>query len=226
VSDTGPPDVDLAEAGADGPDDETETKGERTRRRILELAIEHFGRKGMRATSVTEITRAVGLTQAASYAYFDSKVELFRAAVDADVESLIGSVMEPLEQTPIDQLLPSVLVFFASKLDEHPLAVRVLRGQEPDAAASLADLPALLEVRRQLARRLHEAQTAGEIRSDVDVEALAVGLQVVLLALLTSLVMGGGAGGPEGTGSGAALPPDDVVLGVLTVFDAVLRPPA
>ena len=46
-------------------DAEPATKGERTRRRLLELAIERFGERGYRATSVSEIARAAGLTQAA-----------------------------------------------------------------------------------------------------------------------------------------------------------------
>ena len=65
------------------------TKGERTRLRLLELAIERFGERGYRATSVSEIARAAGLTQAAAYAYFPSKEALFDAAVDADAAPLV-----------------------------------------------------------------------------------------------------------------------------------------
>lgn len=214
--DTEPVERDDHEAGSAG-----ETKGERTRRRLLEIAIDQFGRKGLRGTSVTEITREAGLTQAASYAYFENKTELFRAAVDADVEELIGSVLGPLEQTPIHELLPSVLVFLASKLEEHPLAVRVMSGQESEGAAQLEDLPAILEVRHQLADRLRVAQAAGEIRGDVDTDRLATGIQIVLLSILTTMMVGGGSSG----GGGTAIQ-EDVVLGVLTVFDALLRPPA
>lgn len=210
---------DRADAAAE--DEDRETKGERTRRRLLELAIDHFGRKGYRATSVTEITREAGLTQAASYAYFENKEALFRAAVDHDAESLVRSVTAPLADTPIRELLPAILVFLASRLDEHPLAVRVMSGQEPEASTQLADLPALLEVRRLLTTRLTQAQEAGEIRTDVAAEPLATGLQVVLLALLTTMMVGRA---PGADASGAS-PPDDVLVGVLTVFDALLRPP-
>jgi AcrR family transcriptional regulator len=202
-------------------DEDRETKGERTRRRLLEIAIDHFGRKGYRATSVTEITREAGLTQAASYAYFENKGALFRAAVDHDAESLVQSVTAPLADTPIRELLPAVLVFLASGLDEHPLAVRVMSGQEPEMSTQLDDLPALLEVRRVLTARLVQAQAAGEIRADVEAEPLATGLQVVLLALLTTMMVGRA----PGVGSAAATPADDVLVGVLTVFDALLRPP-
>ncbi|MDZ7732074.1 MAG: helix-turn-helix domain-containing protein [Acidimicrobiia bacterium] len=66
-----------------------ETKGERTRRRLLEIAVEQFGRRGFRGTSVSEIAREAGLTQAAVYAYFDNKTALFDAAVDADADAII-----------------------------------------------------------------------------------------------------------------------------------------
>src|SRR5690348_16296931 len=68
----------------------TETKGERTRRRLLELAIQRFGERGYRATSVSEIARAAGLTQAAAYAYFPSKEALFDASIDADAAAAIA----------------------------------------------------------------------------------------------------------------------------------------
>lgn len=198
----------------------TETKGERTRRRLLELAVEHFGRNGFRATSVTEITRGAGLTQAASYAYFQSKSDLFRAAVDTDVADLVSSLQGPLQETPIRELLPSMLVLLAGKLDDHPLAVRVLAGQEPDVVAELRSLPALVQVRSQLADRLSIAQLAGDVRDDVDAERLATGLQVVLVALLTSMTIARGT--PEA--SPDPLPEADVIAGVLEVFDALLRP--
>lgn len=199
---------------------EPATKGERTRQRILELAIEHFGRRGFRATSVTEISRSAGLTQAASYAYFPNKSELFRAAVDTDVADLITSLRQPLAETPIRELLPSLLVVLVGQLDHHPLARRVLGGQDPEAVGSLRALPALVQVRVLLSDRLTEAQAAGQIRTDVDPERLATGLQVVLVALLTSLTMSWG----QDDGGGEEPPDADVIAGVLEVFDALLRP--
>src|SRR5689334_383852 len=90
--------------------DAAETKGERTRRRILEMAIDCFGRRGYRATSVSQIARAASLTQAASYAYFDNKEALFRAAVDADVSDLIDEISDLVGGVPIRDLVPTVIV--------------------------------------------------------------------------------------------------------------------
>ena len=64
-------------------------KGERTRQRLLEIAVRRFAADGFRRTSVSDIARAAGLTPAAAYAYFAGKEGLFQAAVDADAAALI-----------------------------------------------------------------------------------------------------------------------------------------
>lgn len=201
------------------PDAAQESKGERTRRRLLELAVDHFGRKGFRATSVSEITREAGLTQAASYAYFESKLDLFRQAVDRDVVTLLEGVVARLEETPVRQLLANAMVLLVAAVDEHPLARRVLAGQEPEGAGQLRDLPALIEVRRRLAERLADGQADGAVRPDIDPAVVAAGLQAVLLGLLVSLVITQDPEQPQ------AAPSPDLTLGVLAVFDAVLVAP-
>src|ERR671910_1608635 len=64
-------------------------KGERTRQRLLEIAVRRFAADGFRRTSVSDIAREAGLTPAAAYAYFAGKDGLFQAAVDADASALI-----------------------------------------------------------------------------------------------------------------------------------------
>ena len=120
------------------------TKGERTRQRLLELAIEHFGRQGYRATSVSEIARAAGLTQATAYAYFDNKESLFVAALDVDASMLVTEAHRALTGVPCVQKLVAYLVpscTTGSSVD--PLARRVLAGLEPEVLPHLIDLPAI-----------------------------------------------------------------------------------
>jgi AcrR family transcriptional regulator len=119
------PELDPALAG-----ESAETKGERTRRRLLALAVERFGDRGYRATSVSEVARAAGLTQAAVYAYFDGKEALFDAAVDADAELLVAEVRDRLADVDARLLLPSFLVAALTAVDAHPLIRRVLDGDE------------------------------------------------------------------------------------------------
>ncbi len=194
--------------------DEPATKGERTRRRLLELAIERFGTKGFRATSVSEIARAAELTQAAAYAYFDNKEALFRAAVDADASGLIEHVTDQVRDLPVNQLIQSVIVHAVLALEDHPLAKRILSGAEPDEIPRLIDLPALSQLAGMLSEALAEGQSRGEVRADLDPAVLGPGLESLIMGLLFSAVLSAGDAQPRH------------VLGVVEAFDLMIRPPA
>ena len=190
-----------------------ETKGERTRRRLLDLAIEHFGVRGYRATSVSEIARAAGLTQAAAYAYFNSKEALFDAAVDADAEAAIDATVERVADVPVNQLVPLLLLFLLSDMDSHPLLQRVVGGHEPEALQRLVNLPALTRLTDIIQDRVTAAQAGGEVRSDLDAGLFASGAETILLSLLMSITQVG-----QSTETRRQ-------LGVVTIFDTVLRNP-
>lgn len=199
--------TDLAER------DLTETKGERTRRRILEVAVARFGERGFRATSVSEIARAVGLTQAACYAYFDGKDAMFREAVDHDASALIEEVNEQVRNVPVAELIPSVIILAVMGLSEHPLARRVLAGLEPDEIPRLVELPALRRFGDLVAERLAVAQIHGEVRADLDATVIGAGIESLVMGLLFTTVQTGGAAAPRHQ------------MGVVEAFDLMIRPP-
>jgi AcrR family transcriptional regulator len=209
VSDRGTVDAEVPAPAERAP----ETKGERTRRRLLEIAIERFGERGYRATSVSEIARAAGLTQAAAYAYFPSKEALFDAAVDADASALVAEAEARVEGTPARQLVPMLLVMFLGGLNRHPLVRRVLSGQEPDALERLVDLPVLGRLTGDISDAIRAAQERGEVRADIDADLFASGAETIVLSLLMSITQVGSSTETRRQ------------LGVLTIFDAVLRPP-
>jgi AcrR family transcriptional regulator len=189
-------------------------KGERTRRRLLDIAVRRFAADGFRRTSVSDIAREAGLTPAAAYAYFAGKDGLFQAAVDADASALIEAAQAAGARgtSPRDRLF-----FFVTELrervDDHPLARRVLSGLEPEVAARLVTIPSLVALTAGLADELAEAQEAGEVRRDVDPAELAVGLETIVLALLMAELQTGLTVEPERR------------AGVLAAMDAALRPP-
>jgi len=61
---------------------QTLTKGDLTRQKLLDAAMELFGSKGYHATPVVEITMGAGVAQGTFYIYFASKLEIYRALVD------------------------------------------------------------------------------------------------------------------------------------------------
>jgi AcrR family transcriptional regulator len=191
----------------------SESKGERTRRRLLEIAIRQFGTYGFRQTSVTDITREAGLTQAACYAYFGSKADLFRVAVDEDAADLIREAAAQAAEHEPRQLLPALVLFLGGALEHHPLTARVLQGREPDAVRQLIDLPAVHEVGNLIADAIRRGQEAGDVRADIDADAVGAGAEAIALGLTISLAMGGGATTQRHA------------FGVVSAFDAMLKPP-
>ncbi len=187
------------------------TKGERTRQRLLDAAVGRFAREGFRRTSVSDIARDAGLTPAAAYAYFPNKDALFKAAVDADAGALIERARPHRDHATLADWLAMPAQLHAG-LARHPLARRVLGAQEPEVLPQLLELPSLAELRAQLADDLRAAQREGTVRADIDADAIALGLESIVLAILMS---------------GVHVEPDeDRVAGVLAVLDAATRPPS
>jgi AcrR family transcriptional regulator len=190
-------------------------KGERTRQRLLDIAVQRFAADGFRRTSVSDIAREAGLTPAAAYAYFAGKEGLFQAAVDADAGALIEAARSVAAKGASAR--EQFFLFVAElreRVDDHPLARRVLSGLEPEVAARLLTIPSLVALTAALADDLAEAQAASEIRADVDPAEVAVGLETIVLALLMAELQTGLTVEPERQ------------AGVLAVMDAALRPPS
>ena len=189
-------------------------KGERTRQRLLDIAVRRFAADGFRRTSVSDIAREAGLTPAAAYAYFAGKDGLFQAAVDADASALIEAARSAGNRgTSVRDQLFLFVTELRERVDDYPLARRVLSGLEPEVAARLVIIPSLVALTAGLADELAEAQETGEVRGDVDPAELAVGLETFVLALLMAELQTGLTVEPERE------------AGVLATMDAALRPP-
>jgi AcrR family transcriptional regulator len=190
------------------------SKGDRTRQRLLEIAIRRFASDGYRRTSVSDIAREAGVTPATTYAYFAGKGALFEAAVDADAASLIAQARASMTGgTARARWLPWI-GDLVNAVEDHPLAARVLGGKEPDVIGRLLNLPSLRAVRTEVETDLRLGQASSEVRRDIDAAAVADGLETVVLALLMAYVQAG--------------PSDDAAArahGVMALLDAALRPP-
>lgn len=189
------------------------TKGDRTRQRLLDLAVQRFAADGFRRTSVSDIARDADLTPAAVYAYFDNKDALFKAAVDADSSALIDGSRQAVDGLPMREGVGTMVSVLLERVAEHPLAARVLSGQEPDVIDRLLDLPSQQRLTDEVAAGIELAQAAGTIRSDIDARLLAEGLESIVLSLLMSTLQ---AGVPSSSRRATA---------ARAVLDAALRPP-
>lgn len=206
-------------AGAAGAAPRSASKGELTRRAILEAAIARFGRDGYRATSVAEIARDVSIGGTVAYAYFPNKEALFLAAVDHDAAGVIvEGVSHILEDLDNDDWRATLVFTFIGALDHHPLARRLLAGLEPEFTARAMDVPALHELRKACAERLRTEQATGHARPDIDAEAVANGIVTICLSLLRAVVQIGS----DVTASYA----EDVAAVFAAALDPIPQPPA
>lgn len=168
------------------------SKGETTRRAILDAAVQRFGADGFRSTSVADIARDAEVSGTLAYAYFENKEDLFLAALDDDVAVLLREGTTSIVQTPGDQSWRDTLIFsLIRSLDDHPLARRVLAGLEPKATARMIELPALNELRAALADRLRADQEMGVVRPDIDPASTGRGIVSIYVAVLMATVQFG-----------------------------------
>lgn len=193
----------------------TATKGEQTRRTILNAAIGRFGREGFRSTSVADIARDAAVGGTVAYAYFPNKEALFLAALDEDAAAVIHQGLAGLLDAPDPRRWGEKLIYtLVAAVEEHPLARRVLSGLEPHVTDRMIEIPAIVELRKAVAERLRTDQLSGLIRSDIDPAAIGNGAVSIILSLLMSVLQFGNHGVDAYGGD------------VLAVFDAALQPPS
>jgi AcrR family transcriptional regulator len=202
-----------AEPGPAATASSTPSKGERTRLALLDHAIRRFAADGFRATSLADIARDANVTPAAAYVYFANKEALFTEAVGVDTARLLTDALTPTLNGSFDGDWRAILSSLLDGLERHRLARRLLQGLEPDFTERMLDMPALADLRAGLAALLAEGQTTGEVRTDIDPDVMAMGLEMTVMAVLIAALQTGI--GPEG----------DRMNGVVAVLDAAITPP-
>jgi AcrR family transcriptional regulator len=166
-----------------------QSKGELTRQVILDAAIARFGRDGFRATSVADICRDAGVSGTAAYAYSPNKEALFLAACDEDAAAVIHEGLDGITAPSprIEDWRDVLILTLVSAVEDHPLAKRLLGGQEPDVTERVLELPALADLRKAITERLRTEQLHGLVRSDIDPDQIGNAIIALMLSVLMSV---------------------------------------
>ncbi len=155
--------------------------------RILRAAGDCFARRGYARTRMVAIADAAGISRAGLYKRFPSKESLliaFQASVIAGWRRWTGQTLglEPRALEAITRWLREGLAD-----PWHVNTAHVLTAEDTQAelmADAGATRRALRETHRALVRVLARGVDSGELRADLDVDATARSLQVLLLGLL------------------------------------------
>ena len=113
-----------------------EQQREQRRRQILEAALAVFTQKGYHATNVSDVAAQAGVSQGTIYWYFESKEELFQAAILCAFMDFGDASLGALEQyaTAAEKLVALArdrLEGHARAADGRDRTVLVLKRREP-----------------------------------------------------------------------------------------------
>jgi AcrR family transcriptional regulator len=169
------------QAGAKG-----RARGQKSRRELIEIAIDCFARFGYQGTSVDRIARAAGVTKGAIYYHFRDKEDLLTAAVADRVEEFEQRVQKACENTGAVSALRRIarVCVEHAKSNDYPRFTITLMVEAIETNHAISDQ--LREMMRRFRAFLREiirsGQEDGLFRADVDASAAA--------AMYTSCVLG------------------------------------
>lgn len=160
----------------------TTARGQRTRQALLDAAESVFGELGYHNAGIVEITQRANVALGTLYVYFPDKHAIFSDLVRALNERLRAAIRARVGEVE-DRLEKEVAGFetFFQFVREHRNLYRVIRQAETvDEDVYRWHYRTLAE---GYVRGLKRAQAAGQIRDDLDPEALAYSLMGIAEAL-------------------------------------------
>jgi AcrR family transcriptional regulator len=146
---------------------------------VLDRAMRLFWERGYEATSISELTEAMGITPPTLYNFFGDKKRLFLEAVDwyqsgPGCFAIRALAEEPTAERSMRRLLTDAAVSFSNPRD--PKGCMVVLGatncsvESSDVFAALADRRHAVET--AVRRRIAAGQAAGEFAENTDIDAL------------------------------------------------------
>jgi TetR/AcrR family fatty acid metabolism transcriptional regulator len=144
---------------------------ESTRNRIIESAKKLFADQGYQKTTVVDISRQAGLSEAALYDYFQGKEDLLLTIPDLWVSELIGDLKEQLFgiKGGINKLR-KFLWWYLRRIEEAPLDAKIVylflktnaNFMKTEVYSNVKTLYSyLIDI-------FEEGRTSGEMRSDLN----------------------------------------------------------
>lgn len=180
-----------AQPSADGPQAKRTRRGPLTRKQILDASLSLFSERGFARTTVRDIARMAGITDAAIYYHFESKRELLEALVE---ERGFVSSLKDLERFEADAPLNEAIVWMASGaialMDENREFLRliIMEGLGGDDAA-LEQYRRLIDLwERALTTVLQRYETKGELPKNSPENLARHIIYVILMTFQESLL--------------------------------------
>jgi AcrR family transcriptional regulator len=170
-----------------------EEKKRRTRKAILQAAVQLFGDKGYERTSIDELARAAGVGKGTIYSYFQTKSEIFLAFCEDELDHVYAEVAEKTRvDAPLAEQLMALFLGEFRYVTRHKDFGRLLLRE--------MIFPKELTVERSkdldnryidfLSAMCKKAQERGELRRDVDLLFVCGHFYALYLITVSAWYMG------------------------------------
>jgi AcrR family transcriptional regulator len=166
------------------------------RREILKAATTVFGELGYQRARIADIAARAGVATGTLYNYFESKDAIFQYILRQGIEELTGLVEEAnATGAPLERLSASIDVVMRLLEDRGALfSVYLQQGGEdffrrtgtPNITAEFSE--SFHDLLRGI---IKDAAAAGELRADIDIDAMLTTLEGGLNGIVTTWAAGG-----------------------------------
>lgn len=173
----------------------TRADGDRTKKLILETAVQLATIEGLDGLSIGKLASATEVSKSGVYAHFDSKEDLQLATVDTARELFIDVVVLPAFEAQGLDRLRALCEDFLSYVENRTLPGGCFFAA---AAAELGGRPGPLKERvaanqkdwmRVLTEAADEAVRRGQLGADTDVATLVFELNALVIAANTAFIL-------------------------------------
>ncbi|MCQ8241412.1 TetR/AcrR family transcriptional regulator [Rhizosaccharibacter radicis] len=162
----------------------------------LAAALELFWRHGFEGTSLSDLTRAMGITRPSLYATFGNKEELFRKALDRYLGTflcfLVDALAEPDIQRGMERLLTGCVD--TQTAADHPPGCLMTNGAlvcSDDASGVRRQIQEhRQEKERAIAARIEQAKQEGQLPPDCDAAACTTFITTVMTGISVQAAFG------------------------------------
>ena len=157
-------------------------EAENRKQRILAAALRIGGQRGLAATHMDEIAEAAGVSKGTLYNFYKSREQLLVEAVLSFVEAAVEEIPEVSDESisgeqRLQALIESMAGSFDRIVENFPIATQAGSLTPPGTEIHSHLLNGLNEIflgyRKKIRSLLALAQLEGNVREDVDLNALA-----------------------------------------------------
>lgn len=150
-----------------------ESKAERTKTRLISVAIHRFSDADFEEVKIVDIAADAHLTSQGVYRYFTDKLDLYITAARAEFDSLNRQVLSEI----VDEILPHFTGVFwrvySQCASERPFLYRVFARRDAAITAAVLDSPSVQELHISAHHDFIVARREHLIRDDIAIESMS-----------------------------------------------------